>query len=268
MVVCLDGIVHETAPSAASGGNERGEEMATILVVEDEVDICNLIRSHLEAEGHEVHQAFDGPSALALAEQHALQLVILDWMLPGLDGLAVCRRLRQSHLMPVLMLTARSEEVDRVLGLEVGADDYVVKPFSMRELLARVRALLRRVEFDSSVPQSGDGEGAGASGDATEMGAEDAIVRGPLRVSPAMRLATLDGVALELTPKEYELLALFAAHPGRAFSRDYLLEHIWGYDYDGFDRTVDTHVTRLRKKLGPLGEKIVTVWGIGYRFAV
>jgi DNA-binding response OmpR family regulator len=267
MVVCLDEIVNEAAHSAASG-DERGEVMASLLVVEDEVDICNLIRSHLEADGHVVYQAFDGPSALALAEQHTVELVILDWMLPGLDGLAVCRRLRQNHLMPILMLTARSEEVDRVLGLEVGADDYVVKPFSMRELLARVRALLRRVEFDSSVPHSDNGGGAGASGDTAEMGADDAIERGPLRVSPAMRLATLDGTTLDLTPKEYELLALFAAHPGRAFSRDYLLEHIWGYDYDGFDRTVDTHVTRLRKKLGPLGEKIVTVWGIGYRFAI
>src|SRR5579884_1777001 len=119
--------------------------MAAILVVEDEVDICNLIKSHLESEGHTVYQAFDGPTALALAEQHPLQLVILDWMLPGMDGLAVCRRLRQGHLMPIIMLTARHEEIDRVVGLEVGADDYVTKPFSMRELMARVRAMLRRV---------------------------------------------------------------------------------------------------------------------------
>jgi len=234
--------------------------MAAILVVEDEVDICNLIRSHLEAEGHTVYQVFDGPSALALAEQSSVQLVILDWMLPGLDGLAVCRRLRQSHLMPILMLTARAEEVDRVLGLEVGADDYVVKPFSMRELLARVRALLRRVALDG---QTAPGQPADAS--ATPP-AEQPIIRGPLCVNPAMHTATLDGVELDLTPKEYELLALFAAHPGRAFSREYLVEHVWGYDYDGFDRTVDTHMTRLRRKLGPLGEKIVTVWGVGYRF--
>jgi DNA-binding response OmpR family regulator len=235
------------------------------LVVEDEVDICNLIRSHLEAEGHTVYQAFDGPSALVQAEQHPMQLVVLDWMLPGLDGLAVCRRLRQSHLMPILMLTARAEEVDRVLGLEVGADDYVVKPFSMRELLARVRALLRRVALDN---QATPGPSALGDGAATSGVAEDGspIVCGPLRVNPMMHTATLDGVELDLTPKEYELLVLFAAHPGRAFSREYLVEHVWGYDYDGFDRTVDTHMTRLRKKLGPLGEKIVTVWGVGYRF--
>ena len=123
--------------------------MAAILVVEDEVDLCNLIRTKLEAEGHSVLQAFDGPTALRLVEVHRPHLVILDWMLPGLDGLAVCRQLRQNYLMPIIMLTARTEEIDRVLGLEVGADDYISKPFSIRELLARVRAVLRRVELDS-----------------------------------------------------------------------------------------------------------------------
>src|SRR5215469_5876839 len=126
--------------------------MATILVVEDEQDLCNLIRTQLAAEGYTVHQAFDGPTALELVETYAPDLVILDWMLPGLDGLSVCRQIRQNHLMPILMLTARAEEVDRVLGLEVGADDYVVKPFGMRELLARVRAVLRRVALDSHSP--------------------------------------------------------------------------------------------------------------------
>ncbi|MDP9371241.1 MAG: response regulator, partial [Chloroflexota bacterium] len=126
--------------------------MATILVVEDETDINNLIRTHLEADGHTVVQAFDGPSALTLVERHGPQLIILDWMLPGMDGLAVCRQLRRTHLVPIIMLTARTEEIDRVLGLEVGADDYVVKPFSVRELLARVHAILRRVELDSRAP--------------------------------------------------------------------------------------------------------------------
>ncbi len=125
--------------------------MPKILVVEDEVDLCNLIKSHLEAEGHSVAQAFDGPSALTLVESQRPDLIILDWMLPGMDGLSVCRQVRAHHLMPILMLTARSEEIDRVLGLEVGADDYVVKPFSIRELLARVRAMLRRVALDSRV---------------------------------------------------------------------------------------------------------------------
>src|SRR5690349_12033274 len=242
MVVCLDGIVNEAAHSMASGGDERGEAMATILVVEDEVDICNLIRSHLEAEGHAVHQAFDGPSALTLAEQRAPQLVILDWMLPGMDGLAVCRRIRQTHLMPILMLTARASEVDRVLGLEVGADDYVVKPFSTQELLARVRAMLRRIAFDarSALPDAGTGSAPPPGG---------SIVHGSLRVDPIARSATLDDAPLDLTPKEFDLLLLFVTYPNRAFSRSFLLSQLWADDFDRIDRVVDAHITRLRKKL-------------------
>jgi DNA-binding response OmpR family regulator len=241
-----------------------------VLVVEDEVDICNLIRSHLESAGHTVLQAFDGPSALALIDEHEPDLVILDWMLPGLDGLTVCRRIRERHLTPIIMLTARGEEVDRVLGLEVGADDYVVKPFSMRELMARVRAILRRIALDGQAQAGAGGEPAGGGGSEIAMGASstDVVVADILRVDPTTHTATLDGAELDLTPKEFELLLLFAGNPGRAFSREFLLERLWGYDYDGFDRTVDTHITRLRKKLGPLGEKIVTIWGVGYRFAV
>jgi len=247
--------------------------MATVLLVEDEADLCNLIKGHLEGEGYAVVQAFDGPTALTLVEQHRPDVIILDWMLPGMDGLAVCRRVRQSHLMPILMLTARSEEIDRVLGLEVGADDYVVKPFGMRELLARIRALLRRVTLDAQSPAS-----SGQAAETPELvagavpierdAASTAIVRGPLRVDPAMHVATLDGEELDLTPKEFELLQLFVEHPGRAFSREFLVERIWGYEYDGFERTVDTHITRLRKKLGPLGDKIITVWGVGYRLVI
>ncbi len=238
--------------------------MATILVVEDERDLCNLIRSHLEAEGHTVYQAFDGHSALRLVEQHPLHLVILDWMLPGLDGLAVCRQIRQSHLMPILMLTARSEEVDRVLGLEVGADDYVVKPFGMRELLARVRAILRRVALDArSYAPEAPGTAASALPPAPEP-----IARGPLLIDLARHSVTIEGAEIDVTPKEFDLLVLLASNPGRAFSREFLLEQIWGYEYDGLDRTVDTQITRLRKKLGPLSEKLVTVWGVGYRFMV
>src|SRR5690242_45571 len=240
--------------------------MATVLLVEDEADLCNLIKGHLEGEGYTVVQAFDGPTALTLVEQHRPDVIILDWMLPGMDGLAICRRVRQSHLMPILMLTARSEEIDRVLGLEVGADDYVVKPFSMRELLARVRALLRRVTLDAQRPLSG-GQPIATPASVADT-ASTAIVRGPLRVDPAMHVATLDGAELDLTPKEFELLQLFIEHPGRAFSREFLVERIWGYEYDGFERTVDTHITRLRKKLGPLGDKIITVWGVGYRLVL
>jgi DNA-binding response OmpR family regulator len=275
--------------------------MAAILVVEDEVDLCNLIRTKLEAEGHSVLQAFDGPAALSLVEAHRPHLVILDWMLPGLDGLAVCRQLRQKYLMPIIMLTARTEEIDRVLGLEVGADDYISKPFSIRELLARVRAALRRVEMDTrpSSPVSNITNGGaqfiassqeasppypggakelthaklGASTEDVSAGEQSSlpttsapIVRGALSIYELERVVTLDGVELDLTPKEFELLLLLASHPGRAFSREFLLQHLWGYDYDGFDRTVDSHITRLRKKLGTVGEKIVTVWSVGYRF--
>ena len=247
--------------------------MATILVVEDEKDLCNLIRAQLEAEGHHVHQAFDGPAALELVEAHAPHLVILDWMLPGLDGLAVCRRIRENHLMPILMLTARSEEVDRVLGLEVGADDYVVKPFGMRELLARVRAILRRVALDSQIPGRASEDQyvvvGGSSSHAYALPpAPEPIVSGPLIIDLARHSVMIHDAEIEVTPKEFDLLVLLVSHPGRAFSREFLVEHIWGDEYEGLDRTVDTQVTRLRKKLGPLSEKLVTVWGVGYRFNV
>src|SRR2546429_1832630 len=229
--------------------------MAAILVVEDEVDLCNLIRTKLEAEGHSVLQAFDGPAALRLVEVHRPHLVILDWMLPGLNGLAVCRQLRQNYLMPIIMLTARTEEIDRVLGLEVGADDYISKPFSIRELLARVRAMLRRVELDSrsssplsnvtnvgaqffapsqdaSPPHPGRAkelirpplraptEDVSAGEQSSLPTTPAPIVRGALCIYELERVVTLDGVELDLTPKEYELLLLLASHPGRAFSRE------------------------------------------------
>ena len=155
--------------------------------------------------------------------------------------------------MPIIMLTARAEEVDRVLGLEVGADDYVTKPFSMRELLARVRASLRRVDLEVRRRPAADGD-------------VERIVVGDLVVDESGHTATLAGRPMSLTPKEFALLRLFVSHPGRAFSRDFLLDRIWAGEYDGLDRAVDTHVTRLRKKLGPLGDAIQTVWGVGYRF--
>ena len=227
--------------------------MGTILVAEDERDLNNLVRRHLEDEGHRVVQVFDGPAALQAVQQEPPDLVILDWMLPRLDGLEVCRRIRRDSIVPILMLTARSEEIDRVLGLEVGADDYLTKPFGVRELLARVRAILRRVELLRD---------AGAS-----EAAPPVLVAGPLRVDLGERAVSVGGRPVELTPKEFDLLALLIRHPGRAFARDYLIERVWGYDAAGSDRTVDTHVLRLRKKLGPVGERIETVWAIGYRFA-
>lgn len=227
--------------------------MATIVIAEDERDLNNLVRQHLEDEGHRVVQAFDGPTTVLACRQERTDLVILDWMLPRLDGLEVCRRIRRDSVVPILMLTARSEEIDRVLGLEVGADDYLTKPFSIRELLARVRALLRRVELDRE---------QGAAGAAPPL-----LIAGPLQVDLAEHVASIDGRSLDLTPKEFDLLALLVRFPGRAFGRDYLVEKVWGYEAGGSDRTVDTHVQRLRKKLGPVGERIETVWGLGYRFA-
>lgn len=224
--------------------------MATILVVEDEHELAALVRRQLEGEGHTALVAYDGPTALMLAAQAAPELVILDWMLPGLDGLTVMRRLRERSTVPVLMLTARDDEADRVLGLEVGADDYMTKPFSLRELMARVRAMLRRVEL--------------LTRPAADAAAPIALDR--LALDPLARRVTVEGEPVELTVKEYELLLLLARHPGRSFSRAYLLDHIWGADYEGGDRTVDTHIVRLRRKLGEVGERIATVWGVGYRF--
>jgi DNA-binding response OmpR family regulator len=226
--------------------------MGRVLVVEDEHDLNELIARQLRQDGHEVVQAFDGQAGLEAVERHAPDLVILDWMLPKLDGLVVCRRIRERHVVPILMLTARGEEADIVLGLEVGADDYLTKPFRIRELLARVRAMLRRSDrLQTAAPAPAQPE---------------SVAAGPLSVSAEMRSATLHGEELDLTPKEFDLLALFVQHPGRAFSRDYLLERVWGDDVYVTDRTVDTHVQRLRKKLGDEADAIRTVWGIGYRF--
>jgi DNA-binding response OmpR family regulator len=225
--------------------------MATILVVEDEVALCDLLRSHLEKEGHSVEQAFDGRQALEVADRTSPDLVILDWMLPGLDGLTVCRELRRKHLMPILMLTARGDVADRVTGLQVGADDYLGKPFSIVELAARVASLLRRVALDS----------AAATADSSQP-----VVFGPLVLDPVGHRATLAGSALDLSRREMDLLELLLQHPGRTFSREFLLERLWGSDFDGLDRAVDTQMVRLRRKLGDLGACIETVWGIGYRF--
>ena len=239
--------------------------MTTILVVEDDMALSNLLRSHLEAEGYQVCQVFDGPATLPAVEQHRPQLILLDWMLPGMDGLAVCRRLRQQYLTPIIMLTARTEEVDQILGLEVGADDYIAKPFSIRQVLARVRALLRRVELDNRGPEPAP-QSMPISTPAPATGGAAPLVRGALRISSAEHSVRLDGQEVELTPKEYELLFLLASHPGWVFKREVLLQQVWGDSYEGFDRTIDNHITRLRKKLGAVGEKIDTIWGVGYRF--
>ena len=244
--------------------------MATILVVEDDVALCNLLRTHLEADGYAVLQAFDGITALTIVQQQQPHLIILDWMLPGMDGLAVCRRVRQQYLTPIIMLTARTEEVDSILGLEVGADDYISKPFSIRQVLARVRAMLRRIELDSqgttTIPVSPLAASFYEQSIAPVSNGPPPIIRGPLHIHVVERSVRLDGQEIDLTPKEYELLVLLASHPGWVFKREVLLQQVWGDSYEGFDRTIDNHITRLRKKLGALGERIDTVWGVGYRF--
>ena len=227
--------------------------MPTILIVEDERNLCDLIRDNLQEQGYQVFQAFDGPSALMMAKDAVPDLVILDIMLPGMDGLEVCRRLRQGSIVPILMLTARAEEIDRVLGLELGADDYLTKPFSMRELKARVRALLRRVEMMQT----------------TNLSSNQVVTFAGLYLDPTSYETRLDDQAIDLTAKEFSLLYLLVRHPGRVFSRAYLLDEIWGYEAAAYDRTVDTHVYRLRQKLGAEGEiaqRIVAVRGIGYKF--
>jgi DNA-binding response OmpR family regulator len=225
--------------------------VARILVVEDEASLSDLVRSHLEKEGHDVEQAFDGNQALATADRARPDLVILDWMLPGLDGLTVCRELRRKHLMPILMLTARGDVTDRVTGLEVGADDYLGKPFSIVELAARVASLLRRVALDT----------AASSSDPAQP-----LTFATLVLDLAGHRATLAGKSLDLSRREMDLLELLLRHPGRTFSRDFLLERLWGSDFDGLDRAVDTQMVRLRRKLGDLGVCLETVWGVGYRF--
>ena len=227
--------------------------MAKILLVEDTPDLAQVIARELEAAGYDVIRAGDGLTALQLHAAHSPDLILLDWMLPKLDGLEVLRRLRRTSAVPVLMLTARGEETDRVVGLEVGADDYLTKPFSMRELIARVRAMLRRVEQIQQMLS------------ADRANAETAIQRGALRLDPQAHLAILDGEPLDLSRTEFDLLHLLLRNPGRAFSRVYLLDTVWGETYVGGDRSVDNAMLRLRKKLGALGDDIETVWGVGYR---
>jgi DNA-binding response OmpR family regulator len=227
--------------------------MTKILLVEDTYDLAQVIQRELKTSGYAVVHASDGVSAVRLHEKEHPALVILDWMLPKMDGLEVLRQIRQRAPTPVLMLTARGEEADRVIGLELGADDYLTKPFSMREMIARVRALLRRVEQVQQILQADRSDG------------EETLWHGALCLNAQAHVVTLDGVELELSPTEFGLLHLFMRSPGRAFSRNYLLDTVWGESYVGGDRSVDNTVLRLRKKLGALGEDIETVWGIGYR---
>jgi DNA-binding response OmpR family regulator len=225
----------------------------TILLVEDAKDLAQIILRDLRAEGYDVFHAADGLTALELHAKHEPDLVILDWMLPKLDGLEVLRQIRQSSSVMVLMLTARTEETDRVVGLEMGADDYLTKPFGKRELIARVRALLRRIEHVQQTLA------------ADRQPERDVLRYGALVLDPVGYQATLDDAPLALTRTEFDLLHLLLRNPGRAFNRTYLLNTVWGEDYILSDRSVDNAILKLRKKLGPLGQAIETVWGVGYR---
>lgn len=227
-----------------------------VLVVDDEPALVELVAFNLRKAGFDVNTAADGAAALAAARSWNPQVVVLDVMLPGLDGFEVCRELRKWSAVPVLMLTARKEEVDRVVGLEIGADDYLTKPFSPRELVARVRALLRRVRLDREAAAAGAGGGV--------------LESGSLRVDLERHEVTLEGRSIDLTPTEFRLLSQLAQHPGRVYSREDLLRVIWGDDFFGDERTVDVHVRHLREKVEPdpaHPQLILTVRGVGYRFS-
>jgi DNA-binding response OmpR family regulator len=223
----------------------------SILVVEDEEAIAEAVRARLASEGYRVRLAFDGPQALRAAAEEAPDLVVLDLMLPGMDGLEVCRQIQREEWVPVLMLTARTEEADRIAGFAVGADDYLTKPFSLRELAARVRAILRRMDK------------------IREMSPTESVTRLDLTVDPARRRVLRGTEEIALTPLEFEILLTLARNPGVVFSRDQLMDRVWGYrDYAG-GRVVDSHVARVRRKLGDEAAEpryIRTVHGVGYAF--
>ena len=221
----------------------------TVLVVDDEAAIAEAVRARLSSEGFRVVVASDGPQALELADSERPDLVVLDLMLPGMDGLEVCKRLQHDRWVPVLMLTARTEEADKVAGFAVGADDYLTKPFSLRELAVRVKAILRRVERIGSTPST------------------DPIEKDGLSVDPARRKVTVDGADVHLTPLEFEILLTLVREPGVVLTREQLMDSVWGYrDYAG-GRVVDSHVARIRRKLGEDGNEprfVRTVHGVGY----
>jgi two-component system alkaline phosphatase synthesis response regulator PhoP len=221
-----------------------------ILLVDDEPNIVQLARMYLEREGFRVQAVGDGRSALQAVEQHLPALMVLDLMLPVMDGMEVCRRLRaQESLLPILMLTARDEDVDKILGLELGADDYMTKPFNPRELVARVKAILRRGERSQPRP-------AGV------------FHLGDLVIDPARREVSVKGQAVDLRTQEFDLLIVFAEHKGLVLSREQLLEKAWGYEYYGLSRTVDVHVGHLRRKLADSSTRIETITGVGYKLVV
>ena len=238
------------------GQHRQSVKPRKILVIEDDRDIARLLELHLHDLGYDVHVAHDGVAGLKHALSKPYDLIILDLMLPGIEGLEVCRNLRtKPNYTPILMLTAKSTELDRVLGLEVGADDYLTKPFSIRELLARVKALFRRME---------------ALGSQLASGTRNTIQAGDLVIDAEKRTVTLRGQSVDLTAKEFDLLLQFAQHPGRAYTRSQLLDLVWGYAHAGYEHTVNSHINRLRAKIerdSAHPRYVLTVWGIGYKFS-
>lgn len=223
----------------------------TIMLVDDEQHIIDLAQMYLEQEGYRISSATDGTAALKRILTEQPTLVVLDLMLPGIDGWEICRRVRAESDVPIIMLTARSDDIDKIVGLELGADDYLTKPFNPRELVARVRAILRRSEKRT-------------------ISREDntTLTLGNLQISPERRSVTVDGKAVDLRMKEFDLLLTLARNCGVVFSREKLLEIVWGYDFAGETRTVDVHIAHLRHKLAGMTPVIETVWGVGYKLEV
>jgi len=229
--------------------------MKKVLVIEDDKNIVDLLEIHLNDLNCELSRAYDGEDGFQQALQGQFDLIILDLMLPKMDGVEVCQRLRMNQVVtPILMLTAKSEEMDKVIGLETGADDYMTKPFSVREFIARVKAILRRTRMMK---------------DSLAEAQDNLLNFGELRIDLEKRKVTIAEERVELSPKEFELLTLMASNPGKSYSRQRLLNLVWGYDFDGYEHTVNSHINRLRSKIEPNISKpsyILTTWGVGYRF--
>ncbi len=229
--------------------------MEKALIIEDDKDIANLIEIHLADLGFDIDKAFDGKEGLLKALSYPYKIILLDIRLPGLDGIEVCKKIRLEKInTPVLMVTSKAEEVDKIIGLEMGADDYITKPFSIRELMARVKAILRRVELTQQAES------------------EDVIReirRDDLYINITLRIVEIYGKRIELSPKEFDLLVLVASNPGRTYTRTQLLDLVWGYQFEGYEHTVNSHINRLRSKIEKnLNEPqfILTTWGVGYKF--
>lgn len=229
--------------------------MKKILMIEDDVSIVELVAIHLKDNYCELAKAYNGNDGLNLATKNKYDMIILDVMLPGMDGIEICRRLRADKIFtPILMLTARSEEIDKIIGLETGADDYLTKPFSIREFIARVKAILRRTEMENSDKKI----------------EKEVFEYDSLLIDPIKRKVTLDGKKIELTPKEFDLLYLFMSNPGKIYSRENLLNLVWGYEFSGYEHTVNSHINRLRTKIEAdltVPKYILTTWGVGYQFS-